>query len=209
MSGAAFRGAISPAVARALELHKAGMPTRKAAAAAGCSHSAVCLRLYGKPNDKPGADRKPDRRNDVLALLSSPHTRRELSEALGVTRATADHHVARLLAHKVIRVAGNRKTESGWSPTFEAIPGATLPPVTQPDRKMHPGRLKLLQTLAGGPLTAVLIAEVLGRTPQSVRRVLADCQPKLVDVAGHGEQVGRSVLPLTWALTAAGREAIK
>lgn len=54
MSGAAFRGAISHAVATALELHRAGMSTREAANAAGCSHSSVCRHLYGKAAKQAG-----------------------------------------------------------------------------------------------------------------------------------------------------------
>lgn len=150
----------------------------------------------------------------VLALLATPHTRRELREALGCTRSAVDKHLRLLAADGAIKMDGNRKHAMGWAPLHVAVTDADrkhikrpcLPALVVTDR-----RRSVLSGLLDRPMTHAEIAAA-----QGVARKTADSAIRSMQAAGYVEFAGfakrvesRGPQPWLWRITAKGREAIK
>lgn len=155
-------------------------------------------------------------RDEVLSLLATPHTRRELREALRCGESTANDHIARLLRCGAIMFCGNRETSRGHVAMFRAIPGAKLKPSNLAAAKacaeaVTDRRRSILYALMRSPLTHEDIAAGEGIIRRDVARIM-DRMVTIgyVEFAGFAPRVAsKGPQPWLWKITAKGREALK
>lgn len=153
-------------------------------------------------------------REQVLALLATPHTRRELREKLGCTRWTVDDHLRRLHADGAIKMDGNRKHARGWSPLHVAVTESDskhirrpcLPALVVTDR-----RRSVLSGLLDRPMTHAEIAAAQGVAHKTADSAIRSMQAAgYVEFGGFAQRVAsKGPQPWLWKITAKGREALK
>lgn len=155
-------------------------------------------------------------RDEVLAILATPHTRRELREALRCGESTANDHIARLIRCDAIMFCGNKETSRGHVAMFRAIPGVKLEPSNLAAAKacaeaITDRRCSILSALMRSPLTHEDIAVEEGIIRRDVARIMNRMVAVgYVEFAGFAPRVAsKGPQPWLWQITAKGREALK
>lgn len=155
--------------------------------------------------------RKHNRRAEVFAWLHTPMTRQQLADTIGCDNRNASVHVGRLVELGVVRIVGNAKVAFGYTPLFQSVPGAVLPPVKRINPAITKRRRLVLSLMRdAGPQTRAGVSEFSGTSLSAAACLLGLMRRHgLIEFDGFDAHVGGGSAASRWRITAKGREAVK